>query len=127
MLIKYRVHASSVVASRTRQCWEACDWAVACMRARRAGRPEPSREEFLRERAAQPWWQRLSRERAMLARVNYRVAGLEIGSGHWLRGGCRLLLTACLMPGYVLGRLASQVALPGRRRPPAHPLELSLN
>jgi glycosyltransferase involved in cell wall biosynthesis len=116
VLFHYRIHDTSVMASRTRQSWEAGDWAIACMRARRAGRPEPTREEFQRQLRARPWWRRLQRERQMIARVHYRLAGLDIAHGRWLRGAARLALAGCAWPRYVAKRLASQLYKPALAR-----------
>ena len=115
VLMRYRIHGTSVMASRTRQSWEKGEWTLACMRARRAGRPEPSREQYLADLGAEPWWRRLQRERLMQARVHYRVAGFDIANRRWLRGAFHLLIGAAARPGYVLGRLAAQVHLPWER------------
>jgi glycosyltransferase involved in cell wall biosynthesis len=116
VLMNYRIHGSSVMASRTRQSWEKGDWTIACMRARRGGRPEPTRDEYLAELRAQPWWRRLQRERLMQARVYYRLAGFDIANRRWLRGARHLLIAGAARPSYVLGRLAAQVHLPWQRR-----------
>jgi hypothetical protein len=86
------------------------------MRARRGGRPEPTRDEYLAELRAQPWWRRLQRERLMQARVYYRLAGFDIANRRWLRGARHLLIAGAARPSYVLGRLAAQVHLPWQRR-----------
>jgi glycosyltransferase involved in cell wall biosynthesis len=111
-LLKYRIHDTSVMASRTRQSWEVGDWAIACMRARRAGRPEPTRAEFQAQLRAQPWWRRLQRERHMLARVHYRMAGIDLADGRWPQGAARLALAGCAWPRYVAKRAASQFYKP---------------
>jgi glycosyltransferase involved in cell wall biosynthesis len=115
-LLKYRIHHTSVMASRTRQSWEVGDWAIACMRARRAGRLEPSREEFTRQLRAQPWWRRLQRERHMIARVQYRMAGFDLAHGRWPQGAARLALAGCAWPCYVAERAASQLYRPALAR-----------
>jgi glycosyltransferase involved in cell wall biosynthesis len=115
VLMKYRIHASSVVASRTRQCWEKGAWAIACMQARRAGRPEPSWEAYRAELRTLPWWRRLQRERLMQARVHYRIAGFDLANRRWLRGAGHLLIAGAAKPSYVLERLAAQVNLPWQR------------
>jgi hypothetical protein len=79
------------------------------MQARRAGRPEPTREEFQRQLRARPWWRRLQRERHMIARVHYRMAGLDIAHGHWPQGAARLAVASCAWPRYVAKRFASQL------------------
>jgi glycosyltransferase involved in cell wall biosynthesis len=112
VLMKYRIHGSSVMASRTRQSWQKGEWAIACTAARRAGRPEPSWAEYQAELRAQPWWRRLQRERVLLARVNYRVAGFDIADQRWAPALRRLLIAGASSPSYVMGRLANQLHLP---------------
>lgn len=113
VLMKYRIHGSSVMASRTRQCWQKGEWAIACMAARRAGQPEPSWEEHVADLRAQPWWRRLRREQELLARVNYRVAGFDLANRRWAAALRHTLIAGASSPSYVAVRLANQLHLPG--------------
>jgi glycosyltransferase involved in cell wall biosynthesis len=113
VLMKYRIHGASVMASRTRQSWLKGEWAIACMEARRAGRPEPSRKDYQADLRAQPWWCRLRRERQLLARVNYRVAGFDVANRRWASALRHLLIAGASSPGYVAARLANQLHRPG--------------
>jgi glycosyltransferase involved in cell wall biosynthesis len=113
VLMKYRIHGTSVMASRTRQSWQKGEWAIACMAARRAGRPEPTRDDYVAALRAQPWWRRLQRERQLLARVNYRVAGFDIANRRWAPAVRHLLIAGASSPSYVAVRLANQLHLPG--------------
>jgi glycosyltransferase involved in cell wall biosynthesis len=113
VLMKYRIHGDSVSTRRTRHNWQQCDFAIACMTARRAGRPEPTREEHLADLRAQPWWRRLKQERQLLARVNYRVAGSDMASRRWGRALGHLLIAGASSPSYVAVRIANQLLLPG--------------
>ncbi|HSA83050.1 MAG TPA: glycosyltransferase [Geminicoccaceae bacterium] len=115
VLMKYRIHGTSVMASRTRQSWEKGEWTIACMQARRAGRPEPGWDAYRAELRTLPWWRRLQRERLMQARVHYRVAGFDVANRRWLRGAGHLLLAGAAKPSYVLDRLAAQVTLAWQR------------
>ena len=121
VLMKYRIHGTSVMASRTRQSWEKGEWTIACMQARRAGRPEPSWDAYRAELRTQPWWRWLQRERLMQARVHYRVAGFDVANRRWLRGAGHLLIAAVVKPSYVLDRLTAQVNLPWQRTGAAGP------
>lgn len=120
ILTRYRIHGDSIMASQARRNWEVCEWAIACMRARRAGRPEPTREEFQAEWRARPLWQRFCKERLMLARIHYRAAGFDVANGHWLRGAAHLAVAGVALPSYTFARLAAQVP-PGRDRTSASP------
>jgi glycosyltransferase involved in cell wall biosynthesis len=117
VLIKYRIHGSSVTASRTRQSWQKAAWAVACMEARRAGRSEPSWEEHRANLRGQPWWRRVQRERQLLACVNYRMAGCDVANRRWAPAIGHLLIASASSPSYVAGRLVKQLHLPGLRAP----------
>jgi glycosyltransferase involved in cell wall biosynthesis len=121
VLMKYRIHGSSVMASRTRQSWQKGEWAIACMEARRAGRPEPTWEEHVANLRAQPWWPRLQRERQLVARVNYRVAGFDVANRRWVPALGHLLIAGMSSPSYVAVRLANQLHLPGLRANDATP------
>jgi hypothetical protein len=48
----------------------------------------------------------------MIARVHYRLAGLDLAHGRWLQGGARLAWAGCAWPRYVAKRLASQLYKP---------------
>jgi len=115
VLMKYRIHGSSVMASRTLKSWQKGEWAIACMEARRAGRAEPSWQEHQADIRAQPWWRRLHRERQLLARVNYRVAGFDVANRRWAPALGHLLIAGTSSPSYVAVRLANQLQLPGLR------------
>jgi len=121
ILTKYRIHEGSVMTSQARRNWEVCEWAVACMRARRAGRPEPSRAEFQAQWRARPLWQRFAHERLMIARIHYRAAGFDVANRRWLHAAGHLLLAAAARPTYTFSRLAAQVPLPRRNRATVSP------
>ncbi len=121
VLMKYRIHGTSVMASRTRRSWETSEWAIACMEARRTGRPEPAWDEHLTNLRTQPWWRRLWRERRLLARVNYRVAGVDIANRYWTSALRRFLIAGLLSPRYVAARLPNQALLWSVRRAAGDP------
>jgi glycosyltransferase involved in cell wall biosynthesis len=123
VLMKYRIHGDSVMASHTRQCWQKGEWVIACIASRRAGRPEPTWEEHVADLRAQPWWRRLRRERELMARVNYRVAGFDIANHHWAAALRHMVIAGASSPSYVAVRLANQLHLPGARDPNDRPTD----
>ncbi|HEX6142224.1 MAG TPA: glycosyltransferase family 2 protein [Geminicoccaceae bacterium] len=114
ILTQYRIHEGAISQARTRQNWLTCEWVVACMAARRAGRPEPLKAEYLRLRAERPWLQRLDDERRLFARVNYRAGGFHAANRQYLRALAHLLAAGAAWPTYTLGRLHAQLPRPDR-------------
>lgn len=108
-LVCYRVHGNSAVTSgftRTRMQFE---WLRACLRARRSGHPEPTREEFLRVWNSAPWWQRLNRSRKFLAKGLYRAAGFAVAEKAYFAAAAKGAVSVILQPSYSLRRAASQL------------------
>jgi glycosyltransferase involved in cell wall biosynthesis len=113
VLMKYRIHGGSMMASRTRHCWQKGEWAIACMAARRARRREPTWQEHVAEQRAQPRRYRVRQERELRARVSYRVAGFDIANRRWASALRHMLIAGAANPSYVAVRLANQLHLPG--------------
>jgi hypothetical protein len=88
------------------------EWVRGCLRARRKGRPEPTREEFQAELARAPWLARLNRWRKNEAKVAYRAAGFAFGEGLEWQTACALARAFCLQPLYVSRRLIRQISKP---------------
>jgi glycosyltransferase involved in cell wall biosynthesis len=109
ILTEYRIHSRSIVTSRMTTVLMDFEWMKACMFARRAGRAEPSREEFLRSWYLQSWPKRLFRRITHQASIEYRAAAFDFASGRHLRGLTRLLLALIYRPDYVITRAASQL------------------
>lgn len=108
-LVCYRIHGNSAVTSgfaRTRMQYE---WLRACLRARRAGRPEPTKDEFLAIWNSAPWWRRINRSRKFLAKGFYRAAGFAAAEKHYLSAAAKGAIAVLLQPGYSLRRVATQL------------------
>jgi glycosyltransferase involved in cell wall biosynthesis len=108
-LTAYRVHGTSAVTTGARNTRLQFEWARACMRARRQGKPEPTREQFLAERTNAPWLTRLNRWRKTEAKIAYRAAGFAFGERQQLRTLRCLAKAFCLQPLYVAHRLLMQI------------------
>jgi glycosyltransferase involved in cell wall biosynthesis len=108
-LVCYRVHGNSAVTSgftRTRMQFE---WLRACLRARRAGNQEPTKEEFLANWNAAPWWLRWNRSRKFLAKGFYRAAGFAAAEKSYLKAVAKASVALLLQPSYSLRRAAMQL------------------
>jgi glycosyltransferase involved in cell wall biosynthesis len=111
-LTAYRIHSTSVVTKTTRNTRLQYEWVRGCLRARRKGKPEPTREEFQAELARAPWPARLNRWRKNEAKVAYRMAGFAFGERLEWRTACALAKAFCLQPLYVSHRLVRQIFEP---------------
>lgn len=108
-LVGYRIHGQSAVTAgftRTRMQYE---WLRSCLRARRAGQPEPTKDEFLAVWNAAPWWRRINRHRKIVAKGYYRAAGFAAAEKHYLSAASKYSIAVFLQPGYSLRRAATQL------------------
>lgn len=103
-LLKYRIHGASECAERIREQRIKLAWIKGCLTARRAGRREPSLQEFLSERAKRPFFIRLNQERKDLAKIFYKQAVTRYVSGQY-SSFPRFIMAAILQPGHVLGQV----------------------
>jgi glycosyltransferase involved in cell wall biosynthesis len=116
ILGEYRIHESSMVTARMAAVLMDFEWMKAGIHARRKGEPEPTREAFMAEWQKQPLTTRFWTKLFHFANIQYRAAGFDIASGRYGRGVAKLLLAGCCRPDYVIGRLSSQLTLPGFNR-----------
>jgi glycosyltransferase involved in cell wall biosynthesis len=108
-LVGYRVHGNSAVTSgfkRTRMQYE---WVRACLRARRKGQREPSKEQFLDDWNAAPIWKKINRARKFLAKGYYRAAGFAWAERKCTRALWSAALAVGLQPEYALRRAGAQL------------------
>jgi glycosyltransferase involved in cell wall biosynthesis len=108
-LVGYRIHGQSAVTAgftRTRMQYE---WLRSCLRARRVGKPEPTKDEFLAVWNAAPWWRRINRHRKIVAKGYYRSAGFAAAEKHYLSAAYKYSIAVFLQPGYSLRRAAIQL------------------
>lgn len=108
-LTAYRIHGTSAVTSGGRNTRLQYDWVRACIRARRQGKPEPTREEFIETLNRAPLFARFNRWRKAEAKIAYRAAGFALGERQQLLTARFILRAFCLQPIYVGKRLAQQI------------------
>jgi glycosyltransferase involved in cell wall biosynthesis len=105
VLLKYRLHGNSASMKKSCLMVKKLRWMERCIAARRAGRPEPTWEQFLAARRAEPWLVRLHESRQDLGRTMYQTA-----IGHYSAGRYHLLVPVlagamALEPELVLPRM----------------------
>lgn len=108
-LVGYRIHGNSAVTSgfaRTRMQFE---WLRECMRARRTGKPEPTKEEFLAEWNSAPVLKRWNRSRKFLAKGFYRAAGFAAAEKSYVTAAGKAVVALALQPGYSMRRAFMQL------------------
>ena len=108
-LVQYRIHGSSVCVASSRLATQKGEWVEACVKLRRAGRPELSWEQFTAVGRAQAWPTRLNRVRRDCARAWYKSAVFHYSRHHYARYAPAIVGATLLEPGYVLPRLLPQV------------------
>jgi glycosyltransferase involved in cell wall biosynthesis len=104
-LTHYRIHGSSACVESSRRATEKLEWVEACARARRAGEPEPTWEQFVAGRARRPVIARLNQARKDVARTCYKAATLHYSDRRYHRFLPSLATAAALEPEYVLSKL----------------------
>jgi glycosyltransferase involved in cell wall biosynthesis len=108
-LMEYRIQENSVTTQSYERLRLKHQWAKACMRARRGGRPEPTWEEFLGELQSAPWWQRVNHRRKLTAKRLYRRAGQHCIARRPVLGAVEMVLAIVLEPGYAMPRIRSHL------------------
>jgi glycosyltransferase involved in cell wall biosynthesis len=108
-LVCYRVHGNSAVTSGFKRTRMQFEWLRACLRARRKGKAEPTKEEFLAVWNAAPFWQRWNRGRKFLAKGFYRAAGFAVAEKSYLKAMVKALVAVILQPSYSVRRAFAQL------------------
>lgn len=108
-LMRYRIHGASVSVGSSRLAGQRYEWMAASMCSRRAGRAEPTWEQFLDDQRRLPLLRRFNRGRRDRARTLYKSAVFHFAKKHYLRCAPHLAAAALLEPSYVLPRLLPQL------------------
>ena len=105
VLYLYRMHRGNSDLSRFMEVRIGVDYACHCAAARRAGRPEPSHEEFRRRQQARSWLMRLPELIDAYAMSQYRTALVEMTERRLIKGYGRLIWSAACSPARTGARL----------------------
>ena len=105
----HRVHDGSVTSSSPSQHATRLRYTRECIDALRAGRPEPSWDEFLEADGSRSSIERMRAERRNMSATLFRQGGAAVASGSRLAGIGKVLSSAALSPGTFYKRSRSQV------------------
>lgn len=108
-LTRYRIHKTSVCVSKAGHATRKLEWVQESMLCRRAGKPEPTWEQFTAAQDRKPWPARLNRARRNRARTLYKNAAFDYARRQYPRSLSKLLGATMLEPGYVLHKLAPRL------------------
>ncbi len=109
LLTKYRIHSSSVTVGQFRTTEAKAHWVEACIRARHAGRPEPTWELFQSDRQHQSKWNRFNAFRKDYGRALYKSAVCHFSHQRYEIFLPKMMAAAALEPWYVLQRVLPQL------------------
>lgn len=109
ILVKYRIHSLSAVTSSFMRTRKQFEYLRECMRARRAGLPEPTRDAHEEGLAKLPLWKKFNRYRKNIAKASYRTAGFAFAEKSYLRAMYYMAKSLICQPSYTLRRLRSQL------------------
>jgi glycosyltransferase involved in cell wall biosynthesis len=110
-LTDYRIHGGSAVTSNFHATRRKYEFLRACLKARRAGKNEPSEAEFLAMWHDVTLLQKLNRWRKIQAKCCYRTSGFLKGEGHLPAAIFNLACSFLLQPSYTVRRAISQISL----------------
>ncbi|NJL14588.1 MAG: glycosyltransferase [Microscillaceae bacterium] len=85
VLMKYRLHASSVMAQNMRLLQQTKSWLTDCAVRRRQELPELNYEAYLQTFRAKPWWYRWNYARRQWSDWHYRAMLVHLSDKHYLR------------------------------------------
>lgn len=108
ILVQYRIHGSSAVTSsfvRTRMQYE---WLRHCLRARRTGKPEPTRDEFLAIWNSASLLVRCNRFRKIQSKGFYRAAGFSFAERRRVKAIGQMMISLSMAPSYAASRIFQQ-------------------
>ncbi|RAQ42830.1 glycosyltransferase family 2 protein [Limnospira platensis] len=115
-LLLYRVHAGSGSMQRFFFQRQVMRYVRTRHVARLEGKPEPTFEEFLQERASWPVLARVSKYFQTLGMFYYRKAGLMVGEKQYFPASFYLGLSVLMNPQYTVPRVWGQVLSPKTRK-----------
>jgi glycosyltransferase involved in cell wall biosynthesis len=110
MLQLYRVNHRSLSGTRMARIRAWCAYLGNCYKERRAGRPEPSFQEFEAKLAARPLLVKIAERLDFYSFNQYRLALADLLSPRWPLGYARLAYAGLASPGRSIGRIRRAVS-----------------
>lgn len=101
VLMKYRLHKSSITASDPFFVYDKIGFVMDCLGRRRKGSNELTFEEFMKIRDSHPWYVKLNRKRYNYAQLLFRNAGIDIMSKNYYRFVLNIIGVLFLSPKYI--------------------------
>lgn len=108
VLVGYRIHSSSVITSKFMESRRKYEWLRACIRARRLGLPQPTKEEFSELQKQKGVFFKINNARKNFSKFHYRNAGFEYAKKNYLNFLFKLGLSFLLQPKLVVKKLIVQ-------------------
>ncbi|TGE04308.1 glycosyltransferase family 2 protein [Hymenobacter fodinae] len=109
ILMKYRVHPSSITATKPVHTFEVMDYAAHCTTRRRSNQPEITYAEFKAARDQDPWWKKLDRKRYIYSILYHREASFAMKTRKYLSFSWLLLTASVLSPKFVVATIFNRV------------------
>jgi glycosyltransferase involved in cell wall biosynthesis len=105
-LLKYRIHNESVSVAKAFFAAEQVAWLKACMRARRSGQAEPTKEQFLAKQAERSVFQKFNSIRKIYSKAQYKAAVAAWANREIIPALLRAFMSACLDPKFFFSKVA---------------------
>jgi glycosyltransferase involved in cell wall biosynthesis len=105
-LMKYRLHASAATMQDPLYMFDKNSWVYDCIFRRRAGQPERSFDEFMKERQMESGLTKWRRRQFQYGQIYFRKAGISMMSKMYFQFLYQLLLASILSPTYVFVKLS---------------------
>lgn len=107
-LMMYRIHGSAISTGKKRYQMQVARFVIARAKARNAGQ-SLTLEEYRAMQAKRPVWQKVREYLTDSGPVFYRLAGIHLSGGRYLKGGALMLAALATNPMFTVGRLLERI------------------
>ncbi|TGD82229.1 glycosyltransferase family 2 protein [Hymenobacter wooponensis] len=112
ILMNYRVHPSSITATKPMHMFDIMDYAAHCASLRRSHKPEITYAEFMALRNQEPWWKKLDRKRYGYSIIYHREASFAMKTKKYFSFSWLVLTASILSPKFVLATIFNRITKP---------------
>jgi glycosyltransferase involved in cell wall biosynthesis len=109
ILMKYRLHGSSIITSKFYNSVIKSYWVEDCILKKRLGKPELTFEEYEKEINSSSFYERLKNYTVIYANNCFRNAGIELSNKRYFRFLKLILIAIMLRPGNITGRILTKL------------------